>query len=115
MDHLTHDIKAFGNKTTFQSKFLHTHIVGNNGINANFVLPYTCSFLHYLHYMMLANVKLGRSINWYKIAIFQILQTSLVLVVFKGIAKTKLAILAFMYCGDREKLLCVRSLPPHGN
>ena len=40
------------------SSFSQTHKVGNNGINANFVSPYFCSFLHYLYLKMLINVKL---------------------------------------------------------
>ena len=35
------------------STFSHTHKVGNNGINANFVSPHICSFLHYLYLKML--------------------------------------------------------------
>ena len=36
----------------------HKHKVGNNGINANVVFPYSCNFLHYLDLKMLVNVKL---------------------------------------------------------
>ena len=43
------------------STFSHTHKVGYNGINANFVFPHTCSFLHYLYLKMLVNVKLDVS------------------------------------------------------
>ena len=59
---------------------------------------YTFSFLHYLQYMMLANVRLD--VSGYKSSTFQgcRLQTSLVLLILKGKAKKKLAILAFM-CG----------------
>ena len=41
-----------------QSNFSHTHKVGNNDINANFVLSYICSFLHYLYLKMLVKMKL---------------------------------------------------------
>ena len=49
--------------------FLQTHKVGNIGITVNFVLAYICSFLLYLHYTMLANVKLD--VSGYKNIIFQ--------------------------------------------
>ena len=45
------------------SSFSHTHKVGNNGINANFVLPHSCSFLHYLYLKMLVSVKLDVSLQ----------------------------------------------------
>ena len=35
--------------------------VGNSGINDNFVFPRICSFLHYLYFTMLGNVKLDVS------------------------------------------------------
>ena len=37
------------------------HKVGNVGINVNFVFTCICSFLLYLHNMMLVNMKLGTS------------------------------------------------------
>ena len=40
------------------STFSHIQKVGNNGIVANFVFPYSCSFLYYLYFKMLVNVKL---------------------------------------------------------
>ena len=40
----------------------YTHKVSNKGINANFVFPYSYSFLHYLHLKMLVNVKLEVSL-----------------------------------------------------
>ena len=46
---------------SFQLTFAQTHKVGNKGINANFVFPFFCSFLHYLDPKMLANVKLDVS------------------------------------------------------
>ena len=39
-----------------ESTFSRTHKVGNSGINANFVFPYMCSFIHYLYLKMLVNV-----------------------------------------------------------
>ena len=39
-------------------EFSQTYKVGNVGIIANFVFPYICSFLLYLHQLMLVNVKL---------------------------------------------------------
>ena len=39
------------------STFSHTHKVGNNGINVNFVFPHSCNFLHYLYLKMLVNMK----------------------------------------------------------
>ena len=42
----------------FHSSFSQTHKVGNVGIIANFVFPYICGFLLYLHQLMLVNVKL---------------------------------------------------------
>ena len=44
------------------STFSHTHKVGNNGINANFVFPYICGFLLYLYLKMLVKMKLD--ISW---------------------------------------------------
>ena len=35
-----------------QSTFSQTHKVDNNGINANFIFPYPCSFLQYLDLRM---------------------------------------------------------------
>ena len=37
---------------------------GNNGINANFILLYICSFLLYLHQMGFANVKFNINGFW---------------------------------------------------
>ena len=44
------------------SSFSQTHKVGIN-INANFVFPYICSFLHYLYLKMLVNVKSDISVS----------------------------------------------------
>ena len=41
-----------------ESSFSQTHKVCNVGIIANFVFPYFCCFLLYLHQHMLANVKI---------------------------------------------------------
>ena len=43
--------------------FSQTHKMGNIGIIANFVFTEICSFLLYLHYMMLVNVKLDISMD----------------------------------------------------
>ena len=40
------------------SGFSQTHKIGNCGIITNFVFPYICNLLHYLHPMMLVNMKL---------------------------------------------------------
>ena len=40
------------------SSFSQTHKVGNVVIIANFVIPYNCSFLLYLHQLMPVNTKL---------------------------------------------------------
>ena len=48
--------------TASYATFSHTHKVGNNGINANFVFPCICSFLHYLYLKMSGNVKLDVSL-----------------------------------------------------
>ena len=44
--------------TLCDSTFSQRHKVGNNGINANFVFPHICSFLHYLHLKMLVTADL---------------------------------------------------------
>ena len=40
------------------SGFSQTHKIGNIGIISNFLFPYICSFLLYLHHMMIVNVTL---------------------------------------------------------
>ena len=40
------------------SSFSQLHKIGNVGIIANFVFPYICSFLLYLHQLILINWKL---------------------------------------------------------
>ena len=67
------------------STFSHSHKIGNNGINGNFVLPYNCSFLYYLHHMMLVNVKLD--VSWYEGLPFKLADFS----ILNGLATTKLA------------------------
>ena len=42
----------------WQSSFSQLHKIGNVGIIANFVFPYVCSFLLYLHQLILINWKL---------------------------------------------------------
>ena len=44
------------------STFSRAHKVGNIGINANFLFPYICGFLHYLYLKILVNVKLD--VSW---------------------------------------------------
>ena len=46
------------NEAFCKSTFSQIHKVGNNGINANFVFPYICSFLHFLDLRMLVKLKL---------------------------------------------------------
>ena len=38
--------------------FSQMYKIGNIAIIANFVFPYICSFLHYLHHIMIVNEKL---------------------------------------------------------
>ena len=78
------------------------HNIGNNGINANLVLLYICSFLLYLLQMKLLNSKLNISVL--KVCIIK-LQSSLILVISNGRAKTKLTTLSFLYCGEFMKTL----------
>ena len=49
--------------------FLQTQKSGKIGIIANFVFPYICRILPYLHHMMLINVKLD--VGWYMRIAFQ--------------------------------------------
>ena len=51
------------------STFSQTCKIVNTAINANFVFTYICIFLHYLHHMMLVNVKWN--ISWHKRNTFQ--------------------------------------------
>ena len=74
----------------------HKTKIGNNSINVNFVFPYICSFLHYQNHMMPVNVKLN--VSQYKSFTFQCCK--FVLQIFNGTAKTKMAILAFLYCEE---------------
>ena len=81
-------------------RFSQMHKIGNNGINANFVLLYIYSFLLYFHQVGLANMKLNISGFWRCILKFQ---SSLVLFTSYCRAKTKLAILPFLYYGEFMK------------
>ena len=54
-----------------------------------------------MHYAILVNVKLD--ISGYKRITFQDCILSLVLFISNGTAETKLAILAFLYCGEFVK------------
>ena len=69
-------------------------------IIADVVFPVICGFLLYLHNMMLENVKLYQLVQEHYI---WRLQTSLVLFISNGTAKTKLAIFAFLYCEEFVK------------
>ena len=48
----------------YNQGFHKMHNIGNNGINANFVLIYICSFLLHLHQMGFANVKFNINGFW---------------------------------------------------
>ena len=79
----------------YHSRFSQTHTVGNIAVIAIFVFPYICSFLLYLHQLMLVNVKLEiETFHWIHFLLDQL--------VFDG---TKLAMLAFLYCGEFVKKL----------
>ena len=80
------------------SGFSRTHKIVIIGIIANFVFPYFCSFLLYLHHIILVNVTLN--ISGYYISR---LQTLLVLLISNGTVETKFAILAFLYSGEFVK------------
>ena len=56
-------------KIKTQSGFSLRHKIGCDDIIANFVFPYICTFLPYLHHMVLVNVKLD--VSGYKRSIFQ--------------------------------------------
>ena len=58
-------------------------------------------FIIYLDFEVLVNVKLDMSVD--KGNYLSILQTLLVFLILNGTPKTKLAILAFLYCGDIMK------------
>ena len=85
-------------KINVYSSFSKTHNIGNIGIIANLIVPYICSFLLYLYYFTLVNVKLDVHEDY-----ILKLQISLVLFISNGKAKTKLVILAFLYCGEFVK------------
>ena len=75
------------------------HKIGNVGIIAKFVFPHICSFLLYLQHMMLVNIKLDIS-GCNRVTR---LQSSLIHFLSNSLDKTKLAILAFLYCGEFVK------------
>ena len=84
------------------SSFSQTHKVGNVGIIANFVFIYICSFLLYLVILTgLSKCKI-RNQGEYKDYISR-LYILLDLLIFNGTAKTKLAMLAFLYYGEFVK------------
>ena len=51
---------------------LQTYKVGNKGINVNFVFPYICSFLHYLHHVMLIDLIVKLDVSWQKGSPFKV-------------------------------------------
>ena len=63
--------------------------------NGNFVFPNIYNFLLLFYYILLVNVELDHYISR--------LQTSLILLISNDSAKTKLAILAFLYCEEFMK------------
>ena len=83
------------------SGFSQTHKIGNIAIIANFVFPQTSSFLLYLQRMLLLNMTLD--ISGYNMIIFQGCKLSWYSSFVMEQLKTKLAILAFLYCGEFVK------------
>ena len=85
------------------SGFSQTHKIGKNGIIASSIFPYIYSSLLYLHHIMLVGIKWDiRGCN--RITILR-LQTLLGQFLSDETAKTKLMILAFLYCGEFVKTL----------
>ena len=83
------------------------HNIGNNAINANFVLPYIIhlqfSSLFTPHEVSKCEIKS----HWVlKVFILKLLSL-LILLISNVRAKTNLAILSFLYCGDFLKTLYV--------
>ena len=76
--------------------FSQIHEVGNNGINANFVLPYICSFLHYLgsEYVSKCGIRcqLVKGIS-FKFTDF------IGLLNFEWHSQNKVGNIGFLYCG----------------
>ena len=66
------------------------------GMNSCFLIPYICSFLLILHHIVLVSAKLDSGGYDY----ISGLQTSVVQLISNDASKTKLAILAFLYCGE---------------
>ena len=83
------------------SSFSQTHKDDNVGIVVNFVFPYICSFLLYLHQLMLVNVKL--EITGRMRITFLRINASFDQLIFNVRDKTKLAMLAFLCCRDIVK------------
>ena len=83
-----------------KSTFSRSHKVGNNDINANFVFPHNCSFLHYLH-LYVNKCEIRWSVS--KREFLSRLQTLLAFLILNGMAKMKLAILPFLCCGQIVK------------
>ena len=75
------------------------HKIGNIGIIANFVFPYIGSFLPYLQHMMLVNMKLEIHVIGLQFKVANVIGP----IPFTGTAKTKLGILAVLYCGEFVK------------
>ena len=75
------------------------HKVGNNGININLIShTYIFNFLYHLDLKMLVKVKSDVKRDYIKR-----LQTLLVFLILNLTERTKLAILAFLYCGEIVK------------
>ena len=86
-----------------QTGFTQTHKIGNIGIIANFVFPHICSLLLYWQHMMLVNVILDIS-GCYRSRFHGCIYVICAV-------KTKLVILAFMYCREFvKKPIAVSSL-----
>ena len=84
------------------------HKMGNNGVNANFEFPYTCSFPLYLNQVQLGNVKLNISDQWVFELCVLTLESSLILFISNGRAKTNLASLSFLLSIVYENLESTR-------
>ena len=76
------------------------HNISNNDSNANFVLSHICSFFLYLHQIRLVNVKLNISRI---LGLYFKVQSSFILFISNGRAKTNLVILSLLYCGEFMK------------
>ena len=106
------------------STFSQRHKGGNNGINANFVIPYICHFLHYLNLKMFSKCIIRR--QFVKESTFQgcrLLKFWIIIIIYiyffvcykNGTPKKKSAILAPLYCGDIVKNsvgILIQTIPP---